>query len=112
MYTLKVVIDYRGNYPDLKSLEQYVRSWRHAAEREREKPVQTEQPRRTAGMDFVEAVLSSEVSPGSVFYDGIACTQLTEYLLCFITTAPNADDVRAVPDLDRKFEVTVKSAKE
>jgi hypothetical protein len=78
MYFLTVAIDYRANYPNLQSLEQYSRSWRHAGEREGHKTVQTEQPLRTAGLDFFESILSAEDSPGGrTFYEGIACTQMT-----------------------------------
>jgi len=110
MYTLEVLIDYRGNYPLLRNIDQYVRSWRHIAERQHEKAVQTEQARRMAGMDFVESILSKELPTGGTFYDGIACTQLREYLLCFLATAPTVDEIRSVPDLERRFSVSTKPA--
>jgi hypothetical protein len=111
-YTLTVAIDYRANYPAWSSLEQYVRGWRHAGERENRRLVQTEQPRRIAGMDFVESILSSEISPGRMYYEGIACTQMKVYLVCFVTAAPSVDEVRAIPDLDDKLELIRKPTTE
>ena len=111
MYTLTVAIDYRANYPYQQSLEQYVRSWRHGGEREGHKTFQTEQPLRTAGIDFVESILSSEDSPGKrTFYEGVACTQMKEYLLCFVATGPSVNEVRAFQNMDRRLELITKPA--
>lgn len=110
MYTLTVAIDYRANYPYLQSLEQYVRSWRHGGEREGHKTFQTEQPLRTAGLDFVESILTTEDSPGGrTFYDGVACTQMKDYLLCFVTSAPSVNEVRALQNMDRRLDLITKS---
>jgi hypothetical protein len=114
MYTLTVAIDYRANYPVLQDLEQYVRSWRHAGEREKgNTTLQTERARRMAGMDFVDAILSSQDSPGGrTFYQRIACTQMKGYLLCFIVSAPSVDEARSLMELDHKLELTTKSTSE
>ena len=109
MYTFTIALDYRANYPYLQNVEQYVRSLRHGAERLKgEKTVQTEEPRHMAGLDFSQAVLSEELPEGMV-YQGIACTQLRGYLLCFETEAPSVDEVRALLNLDGRLELRAKS---
>jgi hypothetical protein len=108
MYTFTIMVDYRANYPYLQNVEQYVRSLRHSAERLKdEKTVQTEESRHMAGLDFVQAVLSEEMPTGMV-YQGIACTQLRGYLLCFETEAPNVDSARSLLNLDDKLELKTK----
>jgi hypothetical protein len=109
MYTLTIALDYRANYPYLHSVEQYVRSFRHSGEHLKgEKTVQTEEPRHMAGLDFSQAVLSEEL-PGGMVYQGIACTQLRGYLLCFETEAPSVDEASALLNLDGKLELKAKS---
>jgi hypothetical protein len=108
MYTFTIALDYRANYPYLQNLEHYVRSFRNSGERLKgEKTVQTEEPRRMAGLDFSQAVLSEEL-PGGMVYQGIACTQLRGYLLCFETEAPSVDEALALLNLDGKLEVKTK----
>ncbi len=89
MYTFTIALDYRANYPSLQNVEQYVRGLRHSAERLKgETTVQTEEPRHMAGLDFVQAILREQLPEGFI-YQGIACTQLRGYLLCFETEAPS-----------------------
>ncbi len=108
MYTFTIALDYRANYPYLQNVEHYVRSLRHSGERLKgEKSVQTEEPRHMAGLDFSQAVLSEELPEGMV-YQGIACTQLRGYLLCFETEAPSVDEARALLNLDGKLELKTK----
>lgn len=108
MYTFTIALDYRANYPYLQNVEHYVRSLRHGAERLKgEKTVQTEEPRHMGGLDFVQAVLSEEISEGLI-YQGIACTQLRSYLLCFETEAPSVDAARALMNVDGKLEANGK----
>jgi hypothetical protein len=109
MYTFTIALDYRANYPYLQNVEHYVRSLRHGGERLKgEKTVQTEEPRHMAGLDFSQAFLSEELPEGMV-YQGIACTQLRGYLLCFETEAPSVDEARALLNLDAKLELKTKS---
>lgn len=106
MYTLTIALDYRANYPYLQDMNQYVRSLRHAVERDpNQKTVQIEQPIHMAGLDFVQALLSEQIPEGT-YYQGITCTQLKAYLLCFEAEASSVAAVRGVLDLDRKLELT------
>ncbi|MFZ0955481.1 MAG: hypothetical protein WAN60_04010 [Candidatus Sulfotelmatobacter sp.] len=108
MYTFTIALDYRANYPYLQNVEHYVRSFRHSGKRLKgEKTVQTEEPRHMAGLDFSQAVLSEELPSGTVF-QGIACTQLRGYLLCFETEAPSLDEALALLNLDGKLELKAK----
>jgi hypothetical protein len=109
MYTFTIMLEYRAHYPSLQNVEQYVRSLRHSAERlQGEKTVETEEPRHMAGLDFVQAILSEQLPEGSFIYQGIACTQLRGYLLCFETEAPSVDSARALLNLDDKLELKAK----
>jgi hypothetical protein len=108
MYTFTIALDYRANYPHLQSVEHYVRSLRHSAERLKgEKTVQTEEPRHMAGLDFSQSVLSEELSSGMI-YQVIACAQLRGYLLCFETESPSVDEARALLNLDDRLELKTK----
>jgi hypothetical protein len=108
MYTFTIALDYRANYPYLQNVEHYVRSFRHSGERLKgERTVRTEEPRHMAGLDFSQAVLSEEL-PGGMVYQGIACTQLRGYLLCFETEAPSIDEALALLNLDGKLELKAK----
>jgi hypothetical protein len=106
MYTLTISLDYRANYPSLLNVEHYVRSLRHAAERDpHEKTVRAEESRRMQGLEFVQAILSSEV-PEGIYYQGIACTQMKAYLLCFKAEAPSTNAVEALLNLGGKLQLT------
>src|ERR1700730_4632497 len=103
------MLEYRANYPSLQNVEQYVRSLRHSAERlQGEKTVETEEPRHMAGLDFVQAILSEQIPEDSFIYQGIACTTLRGYLLCFETEAPSVASARALLNLDDKLELKAK----
>ena len=44
------------------------------------------------------------------FYEGVACTQMKEYLLCFVATGPSVNEVRAFQNMDRRLELITKPA--
>ena len=107
MYTFTIGVDYATNYPSLESTAQYVRSMRHALERDpTQHTVQTEQPRRIADLDFVEIVMSSDLQSGGKYYQAGACTRVNQYLLCFEAEAPSADAARALLKLDGKLDLS------
>jgi hypothetical protein len=111
MYTFTITLDYREKYPSLQNIEQYVRSLRHSGERlSGEKTVQTEEARHMAGLDFVQAILSEQLPEGGLIYQGIACTQLRGYLLCFEAEAPSVDSAKALLNLDDKLQLNTKQS--
>ena len=111
MYTLTITIDYRANYASLHGIEHYVRSMRHVGERGADtKTVQTEQPRRMAGKDFVEAILSTNIPSGRSYYQGLSCTQIAKYLVCFEMEAPSVDEVHKLLSLEGRLEITAEHA--
>jgi hypothetical protein len=106
MYTFTIAADYRASYPTLQNLEPYVRGMRHSVERDAtQRTVQPEQQCRMHGLDFVESILSNQLPEGT-YYQGVACTDLKGYILCFEAESSDLDAVRSLLILDHKLEVS------
>ena len=104
-YTFTILTDTWAHYPGL-TLEQYVRSMRHLAERDPNmKTIQPETPRKWAGLDFLETIATIQ-QPGHLPYVGMACTHLNAYVMCFRGEADTESLARALVMLDHKLEIT------
>lgn len=104
-YTLSILAQTWAHYPGL-TLEQYVRSVRHVAERDPDmKTIQVETPRKWAGLDFLEGIATLHRS-GRLVYVGVTCTHLNAYVMCFRSEADTEGLARALVMLDRKLEIT------
>lgn len=103
-YTFHILAETWAHYPGL-TLEQYVRSMRHLAERDPDmKTIQLETPRKWASLDFLEGIATIHRSERLV-YVGLACTHLNAYVMCFRAEADTEQLARALIMLDRKLEV-------
>ena len=108
-YTLHIQATTWAHYPGL-TLEQYVRSVRHLAERDPDmRTIQTETPRKWAGLDFLEDIATLHRS-GHLVYVGITCTHLSAYAMCFRGEADTEALARALVMLNHKFEITAAPA--
>jgi len=104
-YTFHIQAETWAHYPGL-TLEQYVRSLRHLAERDPDmKTIQLETPRKWAGLDFLEGIATLHRSERLV-YVGLTCTHLNAYAMCFRAEADTEVLARALVMLDRKLEIT------
>jgi len=103
-YSFHILAETWAHYPGL-TLEQYVRSMRHLAERDPNmKTIQTETPRKWAGLDFLETIATIQ-QPGHLPYVGMTCTHLNAYVMCFRGEANTEALARALVMLDRKLEI-------
>jgi hypothetical protein len=108
-YTFHIQAETWAHYPEL-TLEQYVRSLRHLAERDPDmKTIQLETPRKWAGLDFLEVITTLHRSEHLV-YVGLTCTHLNAYVMCFRSEADTEQLARALVMLDRKLEITATPA--
>lgn len=104
-YTFHIQSETWAHYPGL-TLEQYVRSLRHLAERDPEmKTIQLETPRKWAGLDFLEGIATIHRS-GRLVYVGLTCTHLSAYVMCFRSEADTESLARALVMLNHKLEIT------
>jgi hypothetical protein len=104
-YSFHIQAETWAHYPGL-TLEQYVRSLRHLAERDPNmKTIQLETPRKWAGLDFLE-VIANIPQPGHLPYVGVTCTHLNAYVMCFRGEADTESLARALVMLDHKLEIT------
>jgi hypothetical protein len=104
-YSFHIQAETWAHYPGL-TLEQYVRSMRHLAERDPNmKTIQPETPRKWAGLDFLETIATIQ-QPGHLPYVGMACTHLNAYVMCFRGEADTESLARALVMLDHKLEIT------
>jgi len=104
-YTFHIQAETWAHYPGL-TLEQYVRSVRHMAERDPDmKTIQLETPRKWAGLDFLEGIATLHRSERLV-YVGLTCTHLNAYVMCFRSEADTEGLARALVMLNRKLEIT------
>jgi hypothetical protein len=110
-YTFHIQAETWAHYPGL-TLEQYVRSMRHLAERDPDmKTIQIETPRKWAGLDFLEGIATLHRS-GHLVYVGLTCTHLKAYVMCFRSEADTEVLARALVMLDHKLEITATPAQE
>ena len=109
-YTLHIQAETWATYPAGLTLEQYVRSVRHVGERDPNmKTIQTETPRKWAGLDFLEVIATIHRSE-RLLYVGLTCTHLNAYVMCFRAEADSEGLARALVMLDRKLEITATPA--
>jgi len=105
-YTFHIQAETWAHYPAGLTLEQYVRSVRHMAERDPDmKTIQTETPRKWAGLDFLEDIATLHQS-GHLVYVGLTCTHLSAYVMCFRAEADTEQLARALVMLDHKLKIT------
>jgi hypothetical protein len=108
-YTFTILTDIWAHYPEI-TLEQYVRSMRHLAEREPDtKTIQAETPRKWAGLDFLEIIATLHQSE-RLSYVGLTCTHLNAYVMCFRSEAATEQLARGLVMLDRKLQITARPA--
>lgn len=106
MYALNIFVETWARFPTLQSTEQYVRSMRHIGERDPNiKILETETKRTMAGLDFWQIILSNHLSGSRIYFEGLSCTRLKAYVLCFKAEAPTVDLVRALLNLNGKLEI-------
>jgi hypothetical protein len=111
-YSLHIQAETWAHYPAGLTLEQYVRSVRHLAERDPDmKTIQIETPRKWAGLDFLEGIATLHRS-GHLVYVGLTCTHLSAYVMCFRAEADTETLARALVMLDHKLEITGTPAQE
>jgi hypothetical protein len=104
-YTFHIQAETWATYPAGLTLEQYVRSVRHRAERDPDmKTIQLETPRKWAGQDFLEVIATLHRSEG-LLYVGVTCTHLNAYVMCFRAEADTEQLARALVMLDHKLEI-------
>jgi hypothetical protein len=104
MYTFSVLTETWEHFPTLQNVEQYVRSMRHFGERDPNiKMVEGETKHRMSGMDFWQTILSNHVPEGT-YFQGLSCTHLNAYILCFKAEAPTVELVRALLNVDGKLK--------
>jgi hypothetical protein len=105
-YSLHIQAETWAHYPAGLTLEQYVRSVRHLAERDPDmRTIQIETPRKWAGLDFLEGIATLHRS-GHLVYVGLTCTHLSAYVMCFRGEADTESLARALVMLDHKLEIT------
>src|ERR1700727_3411578 len=104
MYTFSIFIETWDHFPTLQNVEQYVRSMRHFGERDPNiKMVEGETKHRMSSMDFWQTILSNHVPEGT-YFQGLSCTHLNAYILCFKAEAPTQELIRALLNVDGKVK--------
>ena len=106
MYTFTIALDYTVNHPSIGTPTEYLASLVQAAERDHNyKAIQTDRSYRIASLAFSEAVGSRRIPEGT-YYQGISCTRLKAYFLCFEAEASSVDVLRKLINLDQRLKLT------
>ena len=112
-YTFSIITDSWTRY-HLVDIGQYVRGLRRLGEHvpghpgqldPNTKVIEPETPRKWAGLDFQELIMSI-IRSDRLYYSGVTCTHLKDYVLCFKAEAATPVLVHALLMLEGKLEIT------
>jgi len=106
-YSFAILVDGAANYPQIKSPTQYVRSVRHALEREGLKTLREEFPVEISGLSFTGAIM--EVPGEQVpYFRGMYCTFSNGYIVSFDLTARKEEVIEKLASRLVKFKGSAK----
>ena len=102
MYAFDVFTELWSHYP-LKDVSEYVHGMRQVGEKDSKmKVVEAETTRHWAGLPFTEVILN-DPSPLGPSYQGLSCTHLRVYILCFKVQASSPEEVKKLLNLDGRL---------